>query len=115
MISMDRVPQLPIYDNTPEDLADRRVDQGVGTYSDYYGPDPLADRGTLVERRVQPSLSPKPRKRKKRPLPSYYRPYCPPEPELSPEEQSEVNRKGIALVREALAKVEERRKRENLR
>lgn len=112
---MDRVPQLPIYDNTPEGLANRRVDQGVGTYSDYYDPDPLAGRGTPVERRVQQSLSPKPRKRKKRPLPSYYRPYCPPEPELSPEEQSEVNRKGIALVREALARVEERRKRENLR
>lgn len=77
---METIMQLP----DPEDLedpVDRRVDQGVGTYSDYYpDPDP---RPALVERLASRGKGKKSR---------VY---------LTPEQRG-INRRGAELARQAL-------------
>lgn len=92
--------QLP----DPEDPVDRRVDQGVGTYSDYYpDPDP---RPALVERLASRGKGKESRGHR------YDRPFGePPEAELlypAPKrvyltpEQRGINRRGAELARQAL-------------
>ena len=108
---------LPVYDATPEGEADRRVDQGCGTYSDYgYGVD-----GDRPERDGGLSSSGKRPNRRRLWRESRYRPYGEPpesalmypEPKKEPlsDEQREINRRGIALARKALERA--RKKREN--
>ena len=105
-----KTPILPIYDNTPESEADRRVDQGCGTYSDYgYGNDDDQSAG------VDSSDSRKQSKSSNRRLwyRSRHRPYGEPsESDLMypkpvggslSEEQREINRRGLALARQMLA------------
>ena len=98
--------QLP----DPEDPVDRRVDQGVGTYSDYYpDPDP---RPALVERLASRGKGKKSRGHR------YDRPfgepteaeslYPAPNVYLTPE-QREVNSRGAALARQALEAARARR------
>ena len=108
---MEKIPTLPVYDTTPEGEADRRVDQGCGTYSDYgYGNDDDQSAG------ADSSDSRKQSKSSNRRLwyRSRHRPYgepsesdlmYPPRPvrgQLS-EEQREINRRGLALARQMLA------------
>lgn len=98
---MDMIPQLL---PGPEGPADRRVDQGVGTYSDYYpDPDP---RPALVERLASRGKGKESRGYR------YGRPFGEPtEAELlypAPKrvcltpEQREINRRGAELARRAL-------------
>ena len=98
---METIMQLP----DPEDPVDRRVDQGVGTYSDYYpDPDP---RPALVERLASRGKGKKSRGHR------YDRPFGePPEPGslylapkhvcLTPGRQREINRRGAELAQQAL-------------
>ena len=110
-MGMEReIPILPIYENTLEDEADRRVDQGCGTYSDY-GYDNDDDRSAGIGS----SDSRKQSKSSNRRLwyRSRHRPYGEPsesdlmypKPVRGPlsEEQREINRRGLALARQMLA------------
>ena len=113
-----KTPILPIYENTLEDEADRRVDQGCGTYSDY-GYDNDDDRSAGIGS----SDSRKQSKSSNRRLwyRSRHRPYGEPsesdlmypKPVRGPlsEEQREINRRGLALARKALERA--RKNREN--
>ena len=104
---MEAILQLP----DPEDPVDHRVDQGVGTYSDYYpGPNPLP---APVERLTPHGRKKKPRGRR------YDRPFgepteaeslypAPKHVYLTPE-QREVNSRGAALARQALEAARARR------
>ncbi len=113
-----KTPILPIYDNTPESEADRRVDQGCGTYSDYgYGDD--GDQSVATDssdgRKQAKSSNGRLWYR------SRHRPYGEPsesdlmypKPVRGPlsEEQREINRRGLALARKALERA--RKNREN--
>lgn len=113
-----KTPILPIYDNTPESEADRRVDQGCGTYSDYgYGDDgdqSVATDSSDGRKQAKPSNG-------RLWYRSRHRPYGEPsesdlmypKPVRGPlsEEQREINRRGLALARKALERA--RKNREN--
>ena len=108
---------LPVYDNTPEGEADRRVDQGCGTYYDYgYSVD--GDRpecsGGLSSSGKRPNMRGLWRRSRHRPYgePSESDLMYPKPGRVSlSEEQRKINRRGAALVREALERA--RKNREN--
>lgn len=113
-----KTPILPIYDNTPESEADRRVDQGCGTYSDYgYGDDGDESVATDSSDGRKQAKSSNGRLWYR----SRHRPYREPsesdlmypKPVRGPlsEEQREINRRGLALARKALERA--RKNREN--
>lgn len=108
---------LPVYDATPEGEADRRVDQGCGTYY-YYGYGVDGDRPECSGGLSSSGKRPNRRGLWRR---SRHRPYGEPsESDLMypkpgivslSEEQRKINRRGAALVREALERA--RKNREN--
>lgn len=108
---------LPVYDATPEGEADRRVDQGCGTYYDCgYGVD--GDRpecsGGLSSSGKRPNRRGLWRRSRHRPYgePSESDLMYPKPGRVSlSEEQRKINRRGAALVREALERA--RKNREN--